>query len=160
MARKKEKKYTELKVRGFFRGQLVESETGSIVGDTGWVQNKLTNEGLTDLARLISGAAGSYAVGYAVLGTQTDAVDMSQTAVSGPVNSYKAVSTGTSGTCTATFTVSFGSASLTASCEVGCAALHKTDSAGSMIAMQTFATSAWATNQDFNLTYQIRFATA
>ena len=149
---------SKLVVRGFIRGQLVEN--GRVVGDSGWVQNKLTNDGLTDLARLAGAVAGSYAVGYAQLGTQTDAVDMSQTDLSGGVNSFIALNLATSGTCTLTCTASFSSSDLAASCEVGAAGLFKTNSAGSMFAMQTFATSAWATNQDFNLTYQIRFATA
>jgi len=154
------KKNSKLVVRGFLRGQLVDSATGKVVGDSGWVQNKLMNDGLTDLARLVGAVAGSYAIGYACMATQTDAPDMSQTHVIGPINSFKALNLSTSGTCTLTATASFGSASLTAAATVGGAGLFKTDSASSMLCMQTFATSAWATNQDFNLTYQIRFATA
>ena len=149
-----------LTVRGFIHGQIVDPKTGKIYGDTGEIENKLTNAGLTVLADLIGAGANSYVVGYAVAGTQTDAVDMSQTAVIGSTHSYKTVATGTSGTCTQTFTVDFGSASLSASCNVGAVGLYKTNSAGSLVAMQTFATSQWNTNQDFNVTYQLRFATA
>lgn len=154
------KKKKGIRVRGFLRGQLVDPKTGKIHGDTGWVQNKMTNAGLTQLALLIAGDAAGYAVGYMQAGTQTDAINMSQSDVSGGVHSFVAPSTSTSGTCTATFTVDFGSASLSASCNVGVVGLFKTDSAGSMIAAQTFATSQWNTNQDFNVTYQLRFATA
>lgn len=160
MARHKKGADSKLVVRGFLRGQLVDSESGRIVGDTGWIQNKLTNDGLTDLARLVGAVAGSYVIGWARLGTQTDAVNMSQTNVIGAVNTFIGLNLTTSGTCTLTATASFSSSDLSASCEVGCAGLFKTDSASSMFAMQTFATSGWATNQDFNLTYQIRFATA
>lgn len=149
-----------LTVRGFIHGQIVDPKTGKIHGDTGWIENKLTNTGLTVLADLIGAGANSYAVGYAAAGTQTDAVNMTQTAVLGTINSYRTVATGTSGTCTQTFTVDFGSASLTASCNVGAVGLYKTNSAGSLVAMQTFDTSQWNTNQDFNVTYQLRFATA
>jgi hypothetical protein len=151
---------SKLTVRGFIHAQIVDPKTGKIEGDTGWVENKLTNAGLTVLADLIGGGANSYAVGYAAAGTQTDPVNMTQTAVIGSVNSYRAIATATSGTCTQQFTVDFGSASLSAVCNVGAVGLHKTNSAGSMVAMQTFATSQWNTNQDFNVTYQLRFATA
>lgn len=147
-------------IRGFIRGQLVNSETGKIEGDTDWIENSLTNTGLTVMADLIGGGANSYAIGYAVAATQTAALNMTQTVMSGTVNSFKSVATATSGTCTQTFTVSFGSASLTASCVLGAVGLHKTNSAGSLVAGQTFATSNWNTNQDFFLTYQLRFATA
>jgi len=149
-----------LTVRGFIHAQIIDPKTGKIHGDTGWVENKLTNAGLTSLANLIGGGAGGYTVGYAIAGTQTAAVDMSQTAVIGSTNSFRAIATATSGTCTQTFTVDFGSASLSASCNVGAIGLHKTNSDGSLVAMQTFATSQWNTNQDFNVTYQLRFATA
>jgi len=154
------KKRSSIKVRGFLRGQLVDPKTGKIHGDTGWVQNKMTNAGLTQLALLVAGAAAGYNVGYMAAGTQTDAINMSQIDVSGQTHSFVAPSTSTSGTCTATFTVDFGSASLESSCAVGVVGLYKTDSAGSLIAAQTFATSQWNTNQDFNVTYQLRFATA
>jgi hypothetical protein len=151
-------KHSKLTVRGFFRGQL--TENGKVVGDTGWIENKVTNAGLTNLALLLGGQANSYVAGYAVMATQVAAMDMTQTAMVGPINSYRAVDLSTSGTCTLVMTASFGSASLTASAVVGAAGIHKTNSAGSLIAGQTFTTSNWATNQDFNLTYQIRFATA
>lgn len=157
MARKK-KHDSKLVVRGFLRGQLIDSETGKVVGDSGWQQNKLTNDGLTNLARLTGQQSGSYPVSYAVMGTQTAAVNMSQTAVVGGVNVFKALNLSTSGTCTLTCTASFSSADLAASCVVGAAGLYYTNSA--LFAMQTFATSNWASNQDFNLTYQVRFATA
>lgn len=150
----------KVKIRGFIRGQLVNPKTGRIEGDTGWIENKLTNAGLTVLADLVGGGANSYTVGYACVGTQTDAFNMTQTAIIGSTHSFKAVATATSGTCTQTFTVDFGSASLSASCNVGAIGLFKTNSGGSMVAGQVFATSAWNTNQDFNVTYQLRFATA
>ena len=155
MARKKSKD-TVLAIRGFMRGQIVEN--GKIVGDTGWRQNKATNFGLTNLADFITGAG--VAVGYAQLGTGTADVDMTQTDVVGGENSFEAVSTSTSGTCTATFTCSFAGASNSDTITVAQAGLFKTDSAGSMVAAATFTGSQMTTAQDFNLTYQLRFATA
>jgi hypothetical protein len=157
---KKKRGDSKLVVRGFLRGQLVDGKTRKVVGDSGWVQNKVMNNGLADLALLLGAQANSYTLGYAVLGTQTAAPDMTQTALIGSVNSYRALNLSTSGTCTLVCTASFSSSDLGASCVVGGAGLFKTNSAASMFACQTFTTSNWASNQDFNLTYQIRFATA
>lgn len=135
-----------LKMRGMFRGNIVNPD-GSIAGDTGWVKNKATNFGLTNLALLIAG--GGEAIGYACLGTQTNAVNMTQTTLSGTGNSFQAIDTSTSGTCTATFTCSFAGAD--GALDVGAAGLYHTNSDGSMMQCQTFASSAMATNQNFNL---------
>lgn len=160
MGKKKEKKgqYSKLSVRGFFRAQLVESGTGRIMGDSGWIENKLTDGGLQDLA-LLFGGSGSQ-VSHAVLATQTDAVNVTQATIIGSTNAFQALNLSTSGTCTLTCTASFASGDLGASCEVGAVGLFPTNANANMFAAQTFATSAWETNQDFNLTYQIRFATA
>lgn len=153
-------KSERINIRGFIRGQLVDPKTGKIEGDTGWIENSLTNAGLTVLADLIGGGANSYKVGYMAAGTQNTAINVTQTDLVGRTHSFITAATGTSGTCTQTFTVDFGSASLSASCVVAAVGLYKTNSAGSLVALQTFATSNWNTNQDFNVTYQLRFATA
>lgn len=146
-----------LKMRGFLRGQIID-KSGRVIGDTGWHQNKATNDGLTNLALRLTGAG--YAVGYAAIGTQTAAVNMTQTDLIGRENSFQAVSTSTSGTCTATFTCSFAGSANSDTVTIGAAGLFKTDSAGSMVAAATFTGSQMTTAQDFNLTYQLRFATA
>lgn len=146
-----------VKVRGFIRGQIVDNKTKKIVGDTGWVKNMVTNDGLTDLALLIAGGGG-YAAGYLAIGSQTAAMNATQTDITGRGNSFQAISTSTTGTATMQATASFNGAN--GSLNVGAAGLFKTNSAGSMIAGQIFTSSALATNQTFNLTYQLRFATA
>lgn len=157
MARKKKGQESEVRLRGFLRGQLVD-KAGKVVGDTGWRQNKATNFGLTNLADFITGAGVS--VGYAALGLQDSAVDMSQTDLISRENSFAAVDTSTSGTCTATFTCSFAGSNNSDTLTVGAAGLYKTNSAGSLVAAATFTGSQMTTAQDFNLTYQLRFATA
>lgn len=147
-------------IKGFLRVQLLDKKTGKIIGDSGYVQNKATNEGLTNFARFIAAQAGSYVVGYAAIGTQTAAVNVTQTDVIGRENAFKAVNVSTSGTCTATFTCSYDGSNNSAAINVGAAGLFKTDSAGSMVACQTFTTSNFSTNQNMNLTYQLRFATS
>lgn len=153
-------RHTHLHVRGFLRGQIVDGKTGRIQGDSGWVENSATNFGLTGLASWLGQQAGSSGVNYGALGTQTAALNMTQTDLVGRTASFASLNLSTSGTCTMTATVSFSSTMLSASCNVGAAGLYFTNSAGSLFAAQTFSTSQWNINQNFNLTYQIRFNTA
>jgi len=148
-----------IKMRGFVHGQIVDRKTGKIVGDTKWIKNKATNYGLTNLGNLIAGNSG-VAVGYAALGTQDAAVNMTQTDLIGRENSFQAITTSTSGTMTATFTCSFAGANNSDTITVGAAGLYKTNSAGSLVACATFTGSQMTTAQDFNLTYQLRFSTS
>jgi hypothetical protein len=158
--RKSRSKHSKLYVRGFIRGQLVNGETGKIEGDTGWIENSVTNFGLTTLALLLGGLAGSSIVAYAYMATQATAFNVTQTALLGGTNSFQAPNLTTSGTCTLQATASFASNNLGASCSVAAAGLYNTNSAGSgLLCGQTFATSSWNTNQNFNLTYSLYFAT-
>jgi len=159
--RKIKSKGDGVRVRGFLRGQIVDRKTGKIVGDTGWKENLVTTYGLTALALLIAGNAGGKPAVYGSLGTQTDAITAAQTVLSGTANcnSFQALTTSISGTATAQFTCQFGSASQTAA-TIGAVALHTTNAAGGLIAGQIFTTSQMTTAQDFNLTYQLRFATS
>lgn len=157
--------HAKLTVRGFFRGQLVNSETGKIEGDSGWVENAVTNTGLISLAAFMAGQAGSYRVSHMAVGEQTQAFNVTQTDLISRISDthassgFLSVSPSTSGTATATFTCQMASTIISASHTLGAVGLYYTSSAGSFIAGQTFATSQWNTNQDFNVTYQLRFAT-
>lgn len=152
MKRTRNKQKDGLKLRGFFKGQIVDRK-GRIKGDTGWIQNSATQSGLTALALLICGSTANQVVVSGQLGT---AFNSASTVLGGSANALAAVNTSTSGTCTATFTCSFAGSN--GALNVGAAALVAANSV--MLAGQTFASSAMATNQNFNLTYQLRFATA
>ena len=57
-----------VKLRGFFRLQI-EDPDGSIVGDSGWHRNTVTNDGkLQYLVRALASSAGSKHLSYAALG--------------------------------------------------------------------------------------------
>lgn len=146
-----------LKIKGFLRGQIVDKKSKKICGDTGWIENRATNDGLINYANAVLGTDSLY-LRYGALGTQTDAVNQTQTDLLGRFNSFQALDTSSSGVCTATFTCSFEGTN-GAGVDVGAAGLFQTNSAGSMYHAQTFASSSMSTNQDFNLTYQVRFAT-
>jgi hypothetical protein len=146
------------RIRGFIRGQIVDSKTGKVVSDTGIVENKICNYGLQALAAFAAHAAGSVYPSYAVLATQTDAMNITQTALSGTSNSFKAFdASGTSGS-SASYSCSFAGAN--GAISVAAAALHTTNALGGMWAGQTFNASSMATNQNFNLTYTLAFASA
>jgi hypothetical protein len=95
------------------------------------------------------------------MGTQNTAFNVSQISLLGTTCQANTVNLSTSGTCTLTATCSFASNTLGgASCSVSAAALMATNNGSTnMLAGQTFASSAWNTNQNFNLTYAIYFAT-
>ncbi len=158
-------RHTKVVIRGFIRGQLVNPETGKIDGDSGWVENSASNVGLTALAAWLGQQAGSSGINYGAMATQTAAFNMTQTDMVGRTASFASLNLSTSGTCTTTATVSFSSTMLSASCNVGAAGLYFASTGtgaqtNGLFCGQTFATSQWNTNQNFNLTYQIRFATA
>ena len=159
MASRKDKAGADgVRIRGFMRGQLVDAKSGKIVGDTGWAENKLTNYGLTQLALLMCSGGGGFPVGYASIGTNTASVNMTQTLLS-EVGSFNTVATATTGTCTASFTVSFAGSQLGQTYTIGSFGLYKTNSANSLIAARTYTSSQMTTAQNFNVTHLIQFAT-
>ncbi len=104
------------------------------------------------------GAAGSYQVGYAAIGTGTAAVNATATDVTGRENSFQAITPSTVATGTARATVSFDGTNNSATITIGSIGLYKTNSAGSLVAGQTFTTSQFTTDQDLNATYELRFS--
>ena len=162
-----------MKVRGFFRVQLTEDGKG-VVGDSGWNENLVTNQGINDylVTWLTSGAGGKY-VQYAALGTGVAPI-ASDTTLSGEnfhkstnatTNSRASVSSSIIASATAQFTAAFASANsfVTATANIANIGLFNTyltslANAGVLFAGNIFASSSCATNQSVNATYQIRFA--
>lgn len=148
------------KIKGFFRGQIVDAETGKVVGDTGVVENMVVNGGLSALAAFCVAAAGSNKPVYAVLHSQTDAMSATRISMLSSGNSMHSITasgtTGSSATMSGSFTGSNGALT-----PVGGLGLYMTNSAtNSLFAGQIFTTSNMATNQNFNFSYTIGFATA
>lgn len=152
-------KYSKLGVRGFGRVQLVDKDTGKIVGDSGYFENTVTNNGLNNACAGASiKATGSYAVGYCAIGTRTDTVSADQTDIGNRQNAFKSVDASTVATGTARCTCSFDGSDNSATLTIAEIGLFKTDSAGSLIATQTFTTSQMTTDQTLNATYELRFS--
>lgn len=158
-------------IKGFFRVQL--TEEGKVVGDSGWNKNQVVDIGVRDyiVQWLCSGAAGT-AVTHMALGTGT-APGAAATTLDGELfhkstnattNSRAAVTTSIVASRTAQFTAAFNSVNsfVTASVNISNVGLWNTyltslASAGALFAGNTYASSSCATNQNVNVTYQIRF---
>lgn len=159
-----------LKVRGFYRIQI--TEDNQVVGDSGWKQNAVTNAGfLNYLTKTLGAISGSAQISHAALGTG-GAPAAGDTALSGEVSTNgsgsvvrSAVTAATSSSSkTVRFTATFSSANsfITASANISNIGLFNvsgpTTASGSLFAGNTYTSSACATNQNVNATYDIIFA--
>lgn len=146
-------------IRGFFRVQITEQD-GKLAGDSGWHENQITNEGFRYyLAALLGKTTGSSQIGYMALGTGT-VPGAADTTLNGEVTSRTAVTAATSSTSKAVrFTATFSSAGsfVGATVSLQNLGLFATNSAGTLFAGNTYATSSCATNQNVNATYDITF---
>lgn len=150
-------------VRGFFRVNV--SESGRIVGDSGWRENQVTNLGINQylVNWLLGDTANGKSVTHMGLGTG-GAPASNDTGLAGEPTASKRASVSTSvvSSRTAQFTAAFNSSDsfLTASANISNVGLFNTSAtnAGTIFAGNTFASSAVATNQSVNVTYQIRIS--
>ena len=150
-----------VKVKGSFRLNIVDPD-GSIVGDSGWVENQITNEGFRDIVRLIGAISGSSAVTHAAIGTGT-VPGAAATTLDGEQSVRAALTAATSSTSKAVlFTATFASANsfVTATKNIANIGLFPivTAATGTLIAGNTFASSSCATNQDVNVSYALSFS--
>lgn len=158
-----------IKVRGFFHLQIVEDqEDGAqvVVGDSGWRENAVTNEGFRDyLSRLLGGLASSKQVSHAALGTG-GAPAAGDTTLAGEVThaagSRDAVSAATSANSKGVqFTGTFASADSHNTTTVNISNIglfqQSNTNTGTIFAGAAYASSSWATNQSVNYTYNITF---
>ena len=158
-----------VKLRGMFRLQI--EEDGEIVGDSGWRENQITNGGFLNIVnQLGTGLTGSK-ISYAALGTGTvpGATDTTQngevsTNGSGSVvrAALTAATSSTSKTLHNTATFSSSNSFITAAATIQNVGLWNTSgpitSSGALMQGQTYTTSALATNQNVNLSYDLIFS--
>lgn len=151
-----------VKARGFFRLAIVNPD-GSIAADTGYRENQIVNVGYQDfLMYLLAGSAGSLRPSHAALGTGTVPAS-SATTLAGELTETSgrmALTTGTSGSKTVQYTFTLNSGVIAAASTIQNVGLFSgsTQGGGTMFAGNTYATSALATNQAVNGTYNIAFA--
>lgn len=153
-----------IKVRGFYRVKIINPD-GSEAGDSGWVKNQVVNLGFQDyLAATLGAVSGSKQITYAMLGTGTapGATDTSlQGELTDAANCRCAVTPTTIASKTVQFAFTLNSNVITAAKTIQNVALinhSSTATAGTIFAGNTYTTSALATNQSVNASYQIRFS--
>jgi len=154
-------------IKGFSRVQITEDtpDGPKIVGDSGFCgPNQITNLGfLNYLVKLLGASAGSAQIGFVALGTGS-APNASHTTLNGEIMSSTqrgAVTFGSSGSTTAQFTATFASADsfLAGASNLSNIGLFAaTTTSDTLFAGNTFASSSCDTNQNVNVTYQIRFS--
>jgi len=148
-----------LKIKGMFRLKI--TENGKIVGDSGWKQNQITNDGFNDyLCKALGAVSGSKQVSHLALGTG-GVPAASATTLAGEVQARQSVTAASSSSSkTIRFTGTFSSANsfVTATANVSNIGLFNSSSTGTLFAGNTFASSAVATNQNVNSTYDIIFS--
>ncbi len=168
MGRSATKPRDAVKVRGFFRLQIVEDDplTGKprIVSKTGWRKNTVVNLGFDQfLCQTLGGMAGSKTVSHAAIGTGT-APGAAATTLDGEITDAAGMRCAVTPTTIASKTVQFAftlaSNVITAVKTIQNVGLFNTSttSVGTIFAGNTYATSQLQTNQAVNGSYQIRFS--
>lgn len=163
MATKRKAPGSGASVRGFFRLHL--KENGKLVGDSGWQENQIVNNGYANyLCDLLGKSSSSKQISRMMLGTGT-APDATHNTLNGELNTATYTRTTVTfadvSSKTARFTATFASSSshITAAVTLqNIAIINDTTSAGTLMAGNTYATSQWNTNQDLQATYEIRFS--
>jgi len=149
-----------VKIRGFSRVQIVDPD-GTIAGDSGIVENTITNSGKRYyLAAMLGKYAGSSGIGYAALGTGT-AANATHTTQHGELaeNVRDAVTAASNGSTAVQFTGTFASADnfVTATRNISNIGLWAMNTGGSLFSAAAYASSSCATNQAVNYTYDVTF---
>ena len=156
-------------VRGFFRINIIDPD-GTVVGDSGWTENQVCQPGIQlFLLHLMGASAGSSRPTHVALGSGTDpgytATNLPDDGGAGGtrVSKRAAVTYTNSLSNTARFTATFQSSDnwLAAADTLKNIGLFGTSAStvGTIFAGKSFATSAIATNNNVNVTYDIVFTT-
>jgi|ERR1035437_615933 hypothetical protein len=145
-------------VKGCFRLQITES--GEIVGDSGWHENQITNLGFNSfLVSTLGAIAGSSQVGFIGIGTG-GVPAATDTALANEAVHRAAASAATSATSkSVTFTGVFNSTQsfVAGNSNISNIGLFASSAAGTLFAGNVYASSTCATNQNVNVTYSISF---
>lgn len=153
------------RIRGMFRLQIQEDD-GRIVGDSGWKENLITNAGFLNVVNQMGTSLTGSKISHAGLGTG-GAPSASDTTLSGEVlgtggvvirAALTAATSSTSKTLRNTATFSSAASFITASANISNVGLFQSSSSGTLLQGNTFSSSALATNQNVNITYDLILA--
>ena len=159
MSRKKNIPANNIAVKGFFRVQLKNKKDGTVEGDSGWINNQITNYGLNScIVALPFKCANSIQASGLMLGSGTGVASDGTNLTSGNTDYWTAFAQSTvisslTARATASIDGTQGAATLQ---EIGVFAA----SDGTVIAAKSFASSAITTDQDVNCTYELRYTTS
>ena len=147
-----------VQVKGFYHLQI--EEDGRIVGDSGWLENTVVNDGFNNfLVKSLGSIAGSAYVSHINVGTGT-APAAANTSLSGEVTgtngavqraAVTAATSSTSKTLRFTGTMSSANSFVTTSENISNVGLFGHSTAASLFAGNTYASSSVATNQNVNV---------
>ncbi len=144
-------------VRGFTRLQITDKDTGKIVGDTGYMENMITNYGFANciVASPIK-ATGSIQVLSMMLGSGSTAIASNATNLNASLSKWvsSVAISSVVASLTARVSQSFDGTDAVTLKEVGLFSVSN----GSLICGNTFNSSALATTQDVNVTYELRYS--
>ena len=151
-------------MKGFFRLNIMEADKDGemkVVGDSGWVENTVTEYGFEQaVATQVAGAAG-LAPTYLALGTGT-APGASATTLEGEIAPATAcrmsILTSVVSSKTLRMTGSLNSNLIAGQSTIQNIGVWGHSSTGSVMSGDTYAVSTLATNQTVNATYEWRFA--
>ncbi len=158
---KKKKDDGKIHLKGFFRVHIKDPD-GTIVGDSGFVPNVVTDLGFSKyLAALVMNTTGSLQISHVALGTGT-ATNITHTQLNGEIMSStqrQAVTCAVSSDSrkarmTATFTAGF----LSTTSNLQNIGLYNSSAAGTLMCGNSYTSSTCASNQSVNATYDLIFA--
>lgn len=148
-------------VKGMFHLQIAE-EDGRIVGDSGWRENLVVNEGFRQyLVMAIGSIAGSKYISHVGLGTGAGP-GATDTSLGSEVGTRQAVtpSSTVAGSKTVRFTATFAAGwhSSGGAFDIASIGLFNSVSGGTLFSGTTYASSSCASNQAVNVTYDLVFS--
>ena len=143
--------------KGFTRVQIVDQKTGKIEGDSGWHQNMITNYGFDNcIVACPIGESGSIVANWMGLGSGSTAIASDATNLNASLGAgwWSTAAPTIVATLTGRLIQSFSSTDAVTIKEIG----MKSVSNGSLICANTFASSALATTQSVNCTYDLVYS--
>ncbi len=153
-------------LKGCFRLNI--REDNKIVGDSGWLDNIVTEVGISKFLHCFAGTAGTLQVSHLSIGSggipaSNDAVLAGEDLVSSrraAVALASTTRTASNGTSTMQFAATLASSDsfVTAALNISNIGLFNSSTSGSLMAGNTYVSSALATNQNVEMSYQIRMS--
>ncbi len=160
-------------IRGMYRLHITENKDGEevVVGDSGWHENLITNLGFLNIVNQMGTSLTGSKISHAALGTggapvATDTTQGGEVSTNGSGSVVRAAVTAATSSSSKTLrnTATFSSANsfITASANISNVGLWQTSgpitSSGTLLQGNTYTSSALATNQNVNLTYDLIFS--